>query len=522
MVRSTRKPQDKNAPKKPLSAYFMWVGENRDSYKTNNPNMGMPEITKLMGKTWHSLSDEAKKPYKETANTARDNYQKQKDEYVGSADFKRHQHVLAEWKRTESGKPFMADPNRPKEAPTAFDLFIIQNRSKLTELDHDVAKTNRIAVRMYNAQDEDDKKSYNRRAAQCKSKRHDFAFVWSIEHENEILEYERSELHKKYLAEKAAHEGTAEEAGEEGAVGDETGNVEDAGVANVGEIEKAGENAEEVRSSEETETVVDGNPGYDQHQVEENGNEKGDESPNEETAEKEISNEEDIGEEQVNEEAKKEEKPNEEETAKEETMEEETPKEETMEEESPKEETPKKKSKNAMSKSPKKKADSPKKKAKKVSNSPKKKKASNSPEKKAKKASDSPKKKAKKTDKVKVSPKKKASPKKKQKSSKKKASPKKKQKSPKKKAKKASNSPKKKAKDSPKKKAKNSPKKKSKNSPKKKAKNSPKKKAKDSPKKKANKDGKSGASKSQKRKSAVSKKSRSRSRSVKRTRINSP
>lgn len=44
-------------PKRPLSAYFLWLGENREQIKRDNPGMKVTEIAKRAGELWRGLED---------------------------------------------------------------------------------------------------------------------------------------------------------------------------------------------------------------------------------------------------------------------------------------------------------------------------------------------------------------------------------------------------------------------------------------------------------------------------------
>lgn len=49
-------------PKRPLSAYFLWLGENREQIKRENPGMKVTEIAKRAGELWRGLEDKRVSP----------------------------------------------------------------------------------------------------------------------------------------------------------------------------------------------------------------------------------------------------------------------------------------------------------------------------------------------------------------------------------------------------------------------------------------------------------------------------
>eukprot|EP00494_Astrolonche_serrata_P022230 UN22487 len=49
-------PSDPNKPKRPLSAYFLFSNDNRDSVTKKNPDASMAEIGKMLGEAWKKAS----------------------------------------------------------------------------------------------------------------------------------------------------------------------------------------------------------------------------------------------------------------------------------------------------------------------------------------------------------------------------------------------------------------------------------------------------------------------------------
>ena len=77
----TRKPKDPNAPKRPTSAYFFFMQENRERVKAENPNISFGQIGKKMGEMWANLSATEKKPYDAKAKEDKERYEKEKAAY---------------------------------------------------------------------------------------------------------------------------------------------------------------------------------------------------------------------------------------------------------------------------------------------------------------------------------------------------------------------------------------------------------------------------------------------------------
>ena len=55
--RNLKKKKDPNAPKRPQSAYFLWLGDHRDSIKRDNPGISVTGISKKAGEMWRQVGD---------------------------------------------------------------------------------------------------------------------------------------------------------------------------------------------------------------------------------------------------------------------------------------------------------------------------------------------------------------------------------------------------------------------------------------------------------------------------------
>ena len=47
-------------PKKNQTAYFLWMNENREKIKKDNPGLSMTEMTKKAGEIWRDMKDKSK------------------------------------------------------------------------------------------------------------------------------------------------------------------------------------------------------------------------------------------------------------------------------------------------------------------------------------------------------------------------------------------------------------------------------------------------------------------------------
>lgn len=69
-----RKLRVRGKPKKPLTAFLLYVQVRRNIVKLNNPHMTIAEITTEIGKEWRQLSEEEKEPYVQLYKEAKKKY----------------------------------------------------------------------------------------------------------------------------------------------------------------------------------------------------------------------------------------------------------------------------------------------------------------------------------------------------------------------------------------------------------------------------------------------------------------
>ncbi|THX01087.1 hypothetical protein D6D13_09113 [Aureobasidium pullulans] len=81
--RKKAEPRDPNQPKRPLTAYLLWLGENREKIHTElGPEQKRGEISSEGTKRWHQLPEEVKQKYKDAYQASREVYNRE------LADFK--------------------------------------------------------------------------------------------------------------------------------------------------------------------------------------------------------------------------------------------------------------------------------------------------------------------------------------------------------------------------------------------------------------------------------------------------
>ncbi len=66
--------KDKDAPKRPISAYFFYNQERREQLKKEKPNLDNKDLIRAMSEEWNKLTDEQKKPYVKKADADKKRY----------------------------------------------------------------------------------------------------------------------------------------------------------------------------------------------------------------------------------------------------------------------------------------------------------------------------------------------------------------------------------------------------------------------------------------------------------------
>ncbi|KAL9189816.1 hypothetical protein ACHAXT_009491 [Thalassiosira profunda] len=73
--------KDPNAPKRPPSAFFLFVASKRPGIKAQHPEMGTTEVVKACSEQWKQLDESAQAPFREEEKALRAKYNTELDEY---------------------------------------------------------------------------------------------------------------------------------------------------------------------------------------------------------------------------------------------------------------------------------------------------------------------------------------------------------------------------------------------------------------------------------------------------------
>ncbi len=73
-----------NAPKRPLSAFFLFAQDERPDIKKGNTSLSVGDISKEISLRWKKVSDDVKKRYEQKAAVEKQKYEKRLAEYKKS------------------------------------------------------------------------------------------------------------------------------------------------------------------------------------------------------------------------------------------------------------------------------------------------------------------------------------------------------------------------------------------------------------------------------------------------------
>ena len=102
-ARALKQPKDADAPKKSLSAYFLFAKERRVSLKAEKPSTKFTEFSKMMGAEWKAMDAATKSKYQELAAEAKREYLLKLEEYRKTAKYEQFVSKLKTWKLENKG-----------------------------------------------------------------------------------------------------------------------------------------------------------------------------------------------------------------------------------------------------------------------------------------------------------------------------------------------------------------------------------------------------------------------------------
>lgn len=79
-----RKKKDPNAPKRPSSAYILYVNSRTERFRKEHPDYKMTQVMSSLGEEWRGLDDRSKRPFQDMAAKDKTRYEAERTKYEAS------------------------------------------------------------------------------------------------------------------------------------------------------------------------------------------------------------------------------------------------------------------------------------------------------------------------------------------------------------------------------------------------------------------------------------------------------
>jgi len=153
-------------PKRPMSAYMLWMNDNRNAIKKKlGDTAKIGDIAKEAGAQWKKLTAAKKKPFEKKAVEAKAAYEKALEKFKANGGV-----VMTKSKKTKKASA-PKDPNMPKRPPTAYFIFLNENRDDIIKALPEGYKYTDVAVdagKRWRAMSAAQKKPYEKKNAKLK------------------------------------------------------------------------------------------------------------------------------------------------------------------------------------------------------------------------------------------------------------------------------------------------------------------------------------------------------------------
>uniref|UniRef100_A0A8B9K0N7 FACT complex subunit SSRP1 n=1 Tax=Astyanax mexicanus TaxID=7994 RepID=A0A8B9K0N7_ASTMX len=150
--RREKKVKDAGAPKRPMSAYMLWLNASRERIRSENPGISITEISKKAGEMWKQIDKSSKEEWDKKAEEAKRQYEKAMKEYKESGGGgasssavkeKKKKVVKADTKKRKSG----GESERDKSMNDSFkSKEFISSEESSSESDHGKSKSKKRKV----------------------------------------------------------------------------------------------------------------------------------------------------------------------------------------------------------------------------------------------------------------------------------------------------------------------------------------------------------------------------------------
>lgn len=139
--RKEKKRKDPGGPKRPMSAYMLWLNSSRERIKSENPGISITEISKKAGEMWRQLGKEEKEEWEAKAGEAKREYDIAKKEYKesggGASSSPKKEKKKAGKKEERKRKSGGGDKERERSGNDSFkSKEFIETSESSSESDH--------------------------------------------------------------------------------------------------------------------------------------------------------------------------------------------------------------------------------------------------------------------------------------------------------------------------------------------------------------------------------------------------
>jgi len=178
---------DPNAPKRPLSGYFMWMASGvRDKLLSENKGKKISEVIKSCGDRWKKLPAKEKKIWQDKSQREKNAWNKKMKVYKKTNSFKQFQkrkQEAAMMKVKNAKRP--KDNNKPKRPLSGFFRFVSKFRKDHSEMK--VTEVTKAAGAEWKLLSKAEKQKYVDAAARDKAK-----------YQKDLKKYQKSKEYKQY------------------------------------------------------------------------------------------------------------------------------------------------------------------------------------------------------------------------------------------------------------------------------------------------------------------------------------
>ncbi|XP_075440325.1 FACT complex subunit SSRP1 [Ascaphus truei] len=101
----SKKVKDPAAPKRPMSAYMLWLNASREKIKSENPGISIIDLSKRAGEIWKSMGRDKKEEWDRKAEEAKRDYEKAMKEYNESAPSETSKEKTPKSEKKKAEKP---------------------------------------------------------------------------------------------------------------------------------------------------------------------------------------------------------------------------------------------------------------------------------------------------------------------------------------------------------------------------------------------------------------------------------